>query len=124
VESESAPPQADTSTPEEEEESASDALASLPMETQAPPQGEETQRGARVQSPSPPADNTPALLDAIARMKLDVFVYADVQDKRMVVIDGRRYVEGDQVAGRFLLEAITSEGVVLSHGGAKAILRP
>jgi hypothetical protein len=57
-------------------------------------------------------------------MKLDIFVYADVQDKRMVVIDGRRYVEGDQVGGRYLLEAITSEGVVLSHGGARAILRP
>jgi hypothetical protein len=42
----------------------------------------------------------------------------------MVVIDGRRYVEGDQIEGRYLLESITSEGVVLSHGGARAVLRP
>jgi hypothetical protein len=87
-------------------------------------QSAEVRIDARAQSPPPPVDNTPALLEAISRMKLDVFVYADVSDKRMVVIDGRRYVEGDQIEGRYLLESITSEGVVLSHGGARAVLRP
>jgi hypothetical protein len=84
----------------------------------------EVRTEARTQPPPPPPDQTAALLEAIAKMKLDVFVYADVREKRMVVIDGRRYAEGDQVDGRYLLEAITNEGAVLSHGGARAILRP
>jgi len=57
-------------------------------------------------------------------MKLGVFVYTDVKAKRMVVIDGRSYVEGDLVDGRYLVEAITSEGVLLSREGERALLKP
>jgi hypothetical protein len=57
-------------------------------------------------------------------MKLGVFVYTDVKAKRMVVIDGRNYAEGDLVDGRYLVEAITSEGVVLSREGERALLKP
>lgn len=98
--------------------------APQPVQSPAPPQSTEVRTEARTQPPPPPTDHTAALLEAIAKMKLGVFVYADVRDKRMVVIDGRKYAEGDQVDGRYLLEAITNEGAVLSHGGARAILRP
>jgi hypothetical protein len=94
------------------------------VQPQAPAQSEGASIAVRTQSSPPPADNTSALLEAIAKMRLEIFVYADEKEKRMVVIDGRRYLEGDQVGGRYRLEAITNEGAVISHGDARAILRP
>ena len=74
---------------------------------------------------SPPLlEILPTLQEAVARMKLGVFVYTDVKAKRMVVIDGRSYAEGDLVDGRYLVEAITSEGVILSREGERALLKP
>jgi len=72
----------------------------------------------------PPPDRLPTLQEAVAKMKLGVFVYTDVKAKRMVVIDGRSYGEGDLVDGRYLVEAITSEGVLLSREGERALLKP
>ncbi|HWT81574.1 MAG TPA: general secretion pathway protein GspB [Candidatus Methylomirabilis sp.] len=57
-------------------------------------------------------------------MRLDVFVYTGVKADRMVVINGRRYAEGQYVDGVYLLEEITSEGAVLSYQGERALLRP
>jgi hypothetical protein len=56
-------------------------------------------------------------------MTLHVHVYADDPRDRFVFIDGRRYVEGDRVDGRYRLDAITPEGVVLSRGDEHARLR-
>jgi hypothetical protein len=42
----------------------------------------------------------------------------------MVVISGRRYVKGQLVDGRYLLEDITPEGAVLSYRGERTLLRP
>jgi len=119
-----APPQAESPGSGVQGAPAPSAAPPQPAQSPVPPQSMEVRTEARTQPPPPPPDQTAALLEAIAKMKLDVFVYADVREKRMVVIDGRRYAEGDQVDGRYLLEAITNEGAVLSHGGARAILRP
>ena len=79
---------------------------------------------------SPPAQPTPAaaspasLQDALARMTLDMLVYTDVEADRMVTINGRKYVKGDAVEGRYLVEEITREGVTLSYHGEKAVIRP
>jgi hypothetical protein len=72
--------------------------------------------------PSPPKPST--LQEAMAKMTLDVFVYTDVKTERMVVINGRRYVQGQYVDGVYLLEDITAEGAVLSYQGEHALLRP
>jgi general secretion pathway protein B len=65
-----------------------------------------------------------ALQDAMAKMMLDVFVYTNVKADRLVVINGRRYVEGQYVDGLYLLEEITPQGAVLSYQGERALLRP
>jgi hypothetical protein len=67
---------------------------------------------------------SPALQEAMAKMTLDVFVYTDVKADRLVVINGRRYVEGQYVDGLYLLEEITPQGAVLSYQGKHALLRP
>jgi general secretion pathway protein B len=77
---------------------------------------------------APPAlmapPSPPTLGEALARMKLDIFVYTEVPKDRMVIINGRKYVEGEHVDEVYLLEAITREGAVLSYQGERALLQP
>ncbi len=104
--------------------------APRPAEPSVPPQAEPSSGGDRaradVVTPSPPSlpAKPPTLREAMAKMTLDVFVYTAVKADRMVVINGRRYVEGQYIDGLYLLEDITSEGVVLSYQGERALLRP
>lgn len=74
-------------------------------------------------APSPPP-SVPALGAAIPNMTLNIFVYTDTEADRMVMINGRRYVKGQQVDGHYLVEDITPEGVLLSFEGERALLRP
>jgi hypothetical protein len=60
----------------------------------------------------------------MAKMKLDLFVYTDVPADRMVIINGRKYVEGEQVDGLYLISQITKDGALLSYQGEKLLLRP
>ena len=75
-------------------------------------------------SPSSPPPSVPALGAAISKMTLNVFVYADAEADRMVMINGQRYVKGQQVDGHYLVEDITHDGVLLSFEGERALLRP
>jgi general secretion pathway protein B len=75
-------------------------------------------------SAPPPAPSVPALGTAISKMTLNAFVYADTEADRMVMINGQRYVKGQQVDGHYLVEDITPEGVLLSFEGERALLRP
>ncbi len=101
-----------------------------PAEPSVPPQAEPSanadRAGAEVVLPSPPSlpAKTPTLREAIAKMTLDVFVYTAAKADRMVVINGRRYVQGQYVDGLYLLEDINPEGVILSYQGERALLRP
>jgi hypothetical protein len=74
-------------------------------------------------APSLPAKPT-TLQDAMAKMTLEVLVYTNVKADRLVVINGRRYVEGQYVDGLYLVEEITPQGTVLSYQGERALLRP
>ena len=101
-----------------------------PMEPSPLPPAEPSQAADRSRAdvtvpsaPSLPA-KPPALRDAMARMTLNVFVYTNVKADRMVVINGRRYVEGQYIEELYLLEEIAPEGVVLSYQGERALLRP
>jgi len=74
--------------------------------------------------PSAASANPPTLVDAMAKMKLDLFVYTDVPTDRMVIINGRKYVEGEQVDGLYHIDQITKDGALLSYQGEKLLLRP
>lgn len=101
-------------------------LGQLPPRPQAgTSQSAEQTPGAIVAPPHPsPPANPPGLVDAMAKMTLDVFVYTDAKANRMVVINGRKYVEGQHVEGLYLLEGITPEGAVLTYQGERVVLRP
>jgi general secretion pathway protein B len=68
--------------------------------------------------------NPASFREAADKMTLNIHVYSEVREERLVFINGKKYHEGDYVDGKYLLEEITPEGAVLSHQGAKAILRP
>jgi len=77
-------------------------------------------------------DETPAanpekpmsLREAVARMSMTMHMFSEMKGERLVFINGRKYVEGEAVEGRYLLEQITAEGAVLSYGSERAVLRP
>ncbi len=71
-----------------------------------------------------PADARSVLQEALSRMTLDVLVYSERAPERFVFISGQKYVEGQRVGGKFLLEAITEEGALLSHEGQRLLLSP
>lgn len=87
---------------------------------------------AETELPPPPppqpvvnADTPVASLEEAARkMKMTILMYSDAPSERMVFIDGKKYVEGDHVEGRYLLESITMEGAVLSYQGEQVIISP
>ncbi len=64
-----------------------------------------------------------SLREAMAKMKITILVYDEAKSERMVFINDRKYVEGDYVDGRYLLESITPDSVVLSYQGERASLR-
>ena len=117
-------PQGDAPPPPKQEETAPQTAD--PQRSQAQPlvQSDAPREEPVARSSPPSPEILPTLQEAVAKMKLGVFVYTDVKTKRMVVIDGRSYAEGDLVDGRYLVEAITSEGVVLSREGERALLKP
>jgi general secretion pathway protein B len=78
---------------------------------------------SRVQS-SDPADRESALRQAMEAMHISILLHSETPSDRLVFINGRKYVEGDYIDGRFLLETITPDGAVLSYKGARAVLKP
>ncbi len=78
------------------------------------------------QAPEP--GSTPAtamsLREAADKMSLSILMYSDNPAERLVFINGSKYLEGDYVEGPYLLESITQDGAVLSHGGERMLLRP
>ncbi len=62
--------------------------------------------------------------EAISGMTLDVLVYSERSAERMVFINSRKYVEGQRVDGRVLVEEITRGGAILSYEGQRFLLRP
>ena len=66
-------------------------------------------------APSPPASETP-------KLQVQVVVYSDVPAERMVVINGRRYTEGQKIDPETVVEHITPEGAVVSRKGQRETL--
>ena len=71
------------------------------------------------------AQTKPASLEeAVGKMTLSLLMFADTKEERMVFIDGDKYVEGDYVAGIYLLESITIDGAILSYQEERVLLKP
>jgi Type II secretion system protein B len=75
-------------------------------------------------SPSPPAAAPAGGPDELSKLKLTVHVWAEKPAERLVFINGKKYVQGDRVEDKALLEEITQEGALLSYQGRRSLLRP
>ena len=110
-------------------------VAAIPV-TPAAPRAPVTTSVAPAASPpvvtTPVATNVPLLRDlpadfraAVPPLSLDVHVYAPSATSRFVLINMKKYHEGEQLAEGPRIEEITEEGVVLSYQGQQfRIARP
>jgi general secretion pathway protein B len=105
------------------------------IETDLPPQElMELPSSQQIMIPDRPKEAKPAtditepkpmsLREAISKMTLSILLFSENKEERLVFINGKRYVEGDNVDDKYLLESITPEGAVLSYRGERAVLRP
>jgi general secretion pathway protein B len=58
----------------------------------------------------------------LPELTVDLHIFADEPAKRAVFINGRRYIQGAQIAEGPVVEDITREGAVLSHRGRRFLL--
>jgi general secretion pathway protein B len=58
----------------------------------------------------------------LGALQMQLHVHSSVASSRFVVINGRRYSEGDTLAEGPLLEEIAAEGAVLSYRGRRFLL--
>lgn len=103
---------------------------------------EEQAAAAQAAAPPPPPeprDETPPPLEtiplqielpqelqqALPQLRVDVHVFDDARANRFVMINLRRYREGDEIAPDLILERVTREGMVLIfHGERFRFLNP
>jgi hypothetical protein len=70
-------------------------------------------------APAPPAGDIKALT---ARLSLQVLTWAPDPKDRFVFLSGRKYVEGQTIDDKLLVERITENSVVLSFQGQRVTL--
>ncbi|BCO32739.1 hypothetical protein TspCOW1_28420 [Thiohalobacter sp. COW1] len=87
----------------------------------APPEPEAPAQPAEAVPPQAPRwdELSAAEKNGLIRPRLDVHVYAESPAQRFVLIDLKRYREGEQLAGGGRLEAITPEGVIIEARGTR-----
>lgn len=96
-------------------------LPSTPVETAAP-----APRPAR---PAPSGESLPTAQDLALRgeltglpLHLDLHVYYADPTRRMVFVNGRKYLEGDRLDAGPTVDEIVPEGVILDRGGQRFLL--
>jgi general secretion pathway protein B len=93
----------------------------VPVETARPSPGDTRPSEGTVPKAGPTG---PGPGEPIPRMKLEVHVYSASPAARMVFINGRKYVEGEKIDGKYLLERITEDGATLAYQGQRLRLVP
>jgi len=75
--------------------------------------------------PQPESDAGPELRDAMSKFKLEVLVWAADPRDRMVFLSGRKFVEGQSLDGKVIVERINEDGIVLGYQGQRVrVKRP
>jgi len=74
-------------------------------------------------APPPATPAQPPTSPSLAGLRLEALIYSDVPEKRMIFVNGRKYVEGDTIEGRLRVEEIQEDGVALSDDGRRMTLQ-
>ncbi|HRC71877.1 MAG TPA: general secretion pathway protein GspB [Candidatus Competibacter sp.] len=108
--------------------------AASPSEAARPPSAAPVRERRQLSAPKPAPGPTvtigpepPPLLETLPAegrrglpdLNLDIHVYSPDRDKRFVVVNGRRYREGDPIEKGAVLESVTPNGAVLRQGGQR-----
>ncbi len=105
---------------------------SPPAITPSPPPasspGQRPPRSMAQQAPelaaTPPLKSAdPTTAPELAGLRLEALAYSDLPEKRMIFVNGNKYVEGDVIEGRLRVEEIQEDGVALSEEGRRVTLR-
>lgn len=78
---------------------------------------------ASVVSPPGPEELPADFREAVARLRLEVLVFAERAAERQVFINGRKYHQGQMIDEMIVVEEIVDEGVVLAWRGHRHLLR-
>ena len=96
-------------------------LPSAPVETTAP--------AGRANPPAPSREVLPTAQDLALRgeltgrpLHLDLHVYYADPARRMVFVNGRKYVEGERLDDGPMVDEIVPDGVILDRGGQRFLL--
>ena len=127
-------PRATTAQPPAPSQRTATARSAEPTQPSAPTQAAVPARPANrepVARPQPeakaaatPPPPTATSLQAVAsKLKIEVLVWGDNPNERMVFLNGRKYVEGQALAGGAVIEQIAQDGIVLVHEGQRARVR-
>jgi general secretion pathway protein B len=73
--------------------------------------------------PAAPQELIPAEQSALPKLSLQVLVYSEIPAERMIFINNQKYVEGQSVEGKAVVESIMPDGAVLSYQGKRFKLR-
>jgi len=96
-------------------------LPELPAEDPRSPSGSKTPAVAARRPATPP--DPPLTPNYVApELSMDVHVYSDKPGQRFVLINARRYREGEQLKEGPVVEAITREGALLRYGEQRFML--
>ncbi|MGH8198199.1 MAG: general secretion pathway protein GspB [Steroidobacteraceae bacterium] len=75
------------------------------------------------EAPPAPLEQLPAQAAAgLSELTVDLHIYTDDPAKRAVFINGRRYIQGAQIAEGPVVEEITRDGAVLRYRGRRFLL--
>lgn len=108
------------SKPEPPEPSRSSVTAGLERRQETPPKPAPARSVTLGPEPPPLLDALPAgARRGLPALNLDVHVYSPDAGKRFVIINGRRYREGERLGEGPLLETVTANGVVLRQGSQR-----
>ena len=97
-----------------------------PQPPPSPPAPRRTSTARRAPEPAVTPPAVPAAPPAsveTAGLRLEALIYSDMPARRMIFVNGHKYVEGDLLDGRFRVEEIQEDRVVLSGEGRRFILR-
>jgi general secretion pathway protein A len=92
-----------------------------------PPRQARATKGSLWNPFSPPISNDPGPHAPVLEqpsLKVEMLVWADNPRDRWVYVNGRRYVEGDQLENGAVVERIAQDSVVLLQGGERVRLQP
>jgi general secretion pathway protein B len=99
--------------------------AAVPDKPASPQAGAGPAKPVERSTAPPPAfqELTPADQEGMPKISLQFLVYSDVPSERLIFVNNQKYVEGQSIEGKVVVEGILPDGAILSYQGKRFKLR-